>query len=69
MGSAYPELEKPSRKISEVTAAEAERFDETLDRGLELDCDLSDDAHSAQDNVIPAKLRSSYTTPMAFPWI
>jgi len=36
MGDAYPELREKAGEIGEVTAAESFRFDQTLDRGLEL---------------------------------
>jgi alanyl-tRNA synthetase len=36
MGDAYRQLREKAGEIGEVTAAESFRFDQTLDRGLEL---------------------------------
>jgi alanyl-tRNA synthetase len=36
MGSAYPELREHAREITQVLAAEEERFGETLERGMKL---------------------------------
>ena len=63
-----PSLRTRQQKSARSTAEEV-AFRRDLDRGLELIATERRRTHRRHDGASRAKLRSSYTIPMAFPWI
>jgi alanyl-tRNA synthetase len=68
MKVAYPEVERASDTIKQVTQAEEERFLDTLDKGLRLLDDIIFEAKRARKTVLPGdalfKLYDTYGFPL-----
>ncbi|MGB7063253.1 MAG: alanine--tRNA ligase [Candidatus Zixiibacteriota bacterium] len=68
MGKTYPELEAKKEHVALVIKSEEERFEETLDLGLELFEKVSERVHKEGSNTIPGqevfKLYDTYGFPL-----
>jgi alanyl-tRNA synthetase len=68
MGKTYPELEAKKEHVALVIQSEEERFEETLDLGLELFEKVSERVHKEGSNTIPGeevfKLYDTYGFPL-----
>jgi len=68
MGKTYPELEAKKEHVALVIKSEEERFEETLDLGLELFENVSERVHKEGSNTIPGeevfKLYDTYGFPL-----
>ena len=68
MGSAYPELKSKTERIAEVITQEEQRFDETIDRGLELLSPEIKRLQGRREHLLPGefafKLHDTYGFPL-----